>query len=70
MEITIKEVEVQKLNLQKGEVLFVKYKGEQIEVRQLMDFRKELRKVFPNNKVVVLGLPEGEDLEFSTVKPE
>jgi hypothetical protein len=70
MEITIKEVEVQRLNLQKDEVLVVKYKGDQVEVSQLMDFRTELRKIFPNNKVVILGLPENEDMEFSTIKPE
>jgi len=59
-EITFKEVEVQKLNLQPGEVLVVSVKSNEINEEGLSHLGTGLRNIFPNNKVVVLAVePEG-----------
>ena len=60
MEIKLNEVEVQKLNLQPGEVLVVKVKSNDFNDHSMSQLGSGLRRIFPNNKVVVLGVePEG-----------
>lgn len=68
-EIKITEVEVNRLNVKPGEVLFFKYKGE-FKINRLLAIRDTLKDAFPDNKVVVMGLPEEDDLVVSTVRPE
>lgn len=59
-EIKFNEVEVQKLNLQPGEVLIIKVKTEFIDNSQMTTLGQGMRKIFPNNKVIVLSVePEG-----------
>lgn len=67
MEITLKEVEVQKLNVMPGDVLIFKFKGE-IDEYQMKAFGAQLRKLFPDNKVVVLGLDDDQDIELTVLE--
>lgn len=67
IEIIIKEAEVIKITPQPGEVLFFKFKGDEWMSEQLNAMGKELRKLFPANKVVVMALPENHDLELTAV---
>jgi hypothetical protein len=68
VEIKLNEVEVTKLNLQPGEVLFVKVKSSRVSSEALNLFGEEIRELFPNNQVVVFGMDLEEDIELTTVK--
>lgn len=60
MEIKLNEIEVRKLNLQPGEVLFVTVKSDLADPDSLDRLGAGLRMIFPLNKVVVLSTePEG-----------
>jgi len=67
MELILKETEVTKLNLQQGEVLVVKVKVQEMGQDSLEEFGTKLRNIFPNNKVVVLGLGPDDDVKFETI---
>lgn len=72
-EITLKEVEVQKLNLQPGDTLVVTIRTEDVETLD-QSFVKALqdgfRKRFVNNKieVVMLAMNEAQKIDFTVVK--
>lgn len=68
MEITIREIEVQKLNVAPGEVLFVKVSGPDFDdpvIRQ--SFHNALSKTFPANRVFVVSLDEKHKIEFTPI---
>lgn len=67
MEITIKEVEVAKLNLLPGDVLFVTIKSDEIEKTMLDELGKNFSKVFPNNQVSLLGMSSDDEVKFSVI---
>lgn len=67
-EITFNEVEVQKLNLQPGEVLVVKVRSDEIGEYDIQQLSNGLRKVFPNNKVVVLSVGESGSIDLTIAK--
>ena len=69
-EITLKEVEVVKLNLQPGETLVLKIKSDEVDSFLLDSFKKSLKPHFPNNEVLILGMNPYDDIEFSTIKTE
>lgn len=69
MELTLKEIEVQRLNLKENDVLFITLKGEEFiehfdSVKQLRDGLKNL---FPQNKIIVLAIPEGHEIDLKLV---
>ncbi len=68
MEIKLNEVEVTKLNLQPGEVLFVKVKSDRVSPEALEQFGREIRELFPYNQVAVFGMDLEENIELTTVK--
>ena len=68
MELKINEVDVQKLNLQPGEVLVVKVKSDQVSADDIQSLCEGLKEFFPNNKVVVLAVEEGGDINLTTIK--
>lgn len=70
MDITLKEVEVNKISLKPGDVLVVKMKGEDFDTYHLQGFGENLRQLFPNNKVVVLGMDEGHSIEFEAINKD
>ena len=70
IEITLKEVEVAKLNLEPGDVLIVKVKSDRVAEHNFEHLEKEFNHVFKNNKVFVIGMYSEDDLQFSVVKEE
>lgn len=68
LEITIKEAEVLKICPQPGDVLFFKFKGDHFYADDVNVLGKQLRALFPANKVVVMALPDNHDIELTTVK--
>jgi len=73
MEITLNEVDVQKLSLQPGDTLVVTVKGEEFLDEKIMgDLRDSFRKKFKNNQVevVLLAMPEDHDVKLSVIKNE
>lgn len=67
MEVTIKELEVMKLNLSPSDTLVVKLKGERMSEEDSNNLAAALRRRFPNNKVIVFTLPEEHDIIFEVV---
>lgn len=68
MELSLKEVEVSKINLQPGEVLVVTVKAEDMDESSMDYLAQGFRKYFPNNKIAVLALGENDEIKFQTVK--
>ena len=65
------EVQVQKLNLQPGDTLMVTIKNNYIEPQHLAPFKKEFKRVFPNNEVFVFGMDSESEIKFAVVsQPE
>lgn len=67
-EIVIKEAEIIKVNPQPGDVLFFKFKGNDFFNDDVQRLGDRLRKLFPNNKVIVMTLPEGHEVELTSVQ--
>jgi dUTP pyrophosphatase len=67
-EITLKEVEVQKLNLQPGDFLVVTVKSDRVSPEFLDHLQKEIQDRLGNNTGVVLGHRLEEAIEFKSVK--
>jgi hypothetical protein len=75
MGITIKEIEVSKLNLQPDERLFVKIdfgnlpKNSGINLNQTLESLKEqFATLLPNSKVLVLGFGNGTKIDLTVMK--
>lgn len=69
MELTLKEAEVTKLNLQPGEALVVTIKSdERIGDKNLSALREMFNDVFPNNKTIVLAMGPNNKIDFSVIK--
>lgn len=68
--INVVNVEINRLNLQPGEVLMVTLKSEETDMSFLSDFRNGIQKLLPNNKVGVIGLNPKDSLQITIVKPE
>jgi len=70
VELTLKEAEVIKISPMPGDVLFFKFKGDQFMEDDVNNLGAQLRKMFPANKVVVMALPSGHDVELTTVQEQ
>ena len=68
VEIRINEVDFLRLNPQPGEVLLFVLKSDEADQSTLNGFGDGLRKLFPNNKVAVMGLGVGDSIDLTTVK--
>lgn len=68
VEILIKVAEVMKITPQPGDVLFFKFKGDEFYSADVNAIGKELRTLFPANKVVVMALPDNHDVELTTIE--
>jgi hypothetical protein len=68
MELKLNEVEVQKLNLQPGEVLVVKVRSDIYDERSIRELGDGLRNIFKNNKVVVLAFDIEGSIDLTTVQ--
>lgn len=70
MEIKFNEVDVAKLNLTANDILVVSVKSKVDDTadRSLELFANSLRETFDQNKVIVLGLGEDNEVKFTVVK--
>lgn len=68
MEIKINEVEVQKLNLQPGEILVVKVRSDVVRPEDMDILASQFRKLIPGNKVAVLMLGENDNIDLTIAK--
>lgn len=55
-EVTINEIEAQKINLQPGDVLMVTINHADLEQEGMMRLRDQFKRVFPNNEIMVFGM--------------
>ena len=67
MEFTIKELEVTKLNLVKGDVLAIVIKDSDVDIYTLEILQGQLAKAFPNNKAMLFGLSDDSEMRFSVI---
>ena len=68
MEIKFNEVDVAKLNLTRDDVLVITVKTKRDESSGFENFAHYLQETFDQNKVVVLGLGENDEVKFTVVK--
>lgn len=69
MELSLKEVEFVKVNLGPGDTLILKLRGEEWlnNPEQAMRLKEGFDKLFPDNPVVVLTMPNNHDVELSAI---
>ena len=70
MELTLKEVEFQKINLAPGDTLFIQMTGDEFtnNPEQVDYFRSLMQKSFPDNKVLIMAIPSGNKVEIGSIK--
>lgn len=68
IEVVIKEAELTKVNAQPGDVLFFKFKGDDFMNDDVQRLGDRLKKLFPNNKVITMTLPNNHDVELTSVR--
>lgn len=69
MELTIKEVEIAKLNLTPGDTLVVKVRGDDFDHAETLEsLRTSLRQAFPLNRIMVFSMGKDHDLEMTVMK--
>lgn len=68
IEVIIKEAEVLKINPQPGEILLFKFKGDDFMSDDVQKLGDRLRALFKTNKIVVMTLPSGHDVELTTIQ--
>ena len=68
MEVTLKEVEVQKLDLREGEVLAVTLKHDDVTYDSLKSLQKQFAALFPNNKVLVFNVGTDGDIKLAVLE--
>jgi hypothetical protein len=66
-ELKITEVEVTKLNLLPGQVLVVKVYVDDTSETDLSGLKRQLSTLFPNNKIMLFGLPVGGKIEMDVL---
>lgn len=66
------EVEINRINLKPGDVLSVKLVGELFDADAMNSLQAALTNRFPDNKILVLLLPENHDVQMEVIvtKPE
>lgn len=67
MEFTFKEIELTKINLQPGDTLAVTIKSDELDQEIMDSIKTQLKKGFPNNKVMVYGLDPNGSVEFTSI---
>lgn len=68
VELILKEVEVQRLNLKPGEVLVVQLKGDEFTDFDANSLREGFERLIPNNKVAILTVPKEANIELTTLE--
>lgn len=71
IQISLKEIEVARLNLQKGDVLALKLRGDELmDQAVIQSLKNNFQLLFPDNKIIVLGLGEENDVNFEILNAE
>jgi hypothetical protein len=65
--IKINEIEVTKINLQPGQILMASVYSDDISQADLSTLRIKLQTLFPDNKVILFGLPVDGKIEMSVI---
>lgn len=61
--------ELTRIKLEPGEVLSVKLYGDDYEQDNVADLQAKLQSLFPDNKIMMFILPNGNDLQMEVIKP-
>lgn len=66
-ELVIRDAEINKIKLEKGQVLIVKVSGGEdlISMADMDSLKKGFQSIFPNNKVVLLAVPNGSSIDLT-----
>lgn len=67
IELSIKEIEVAKLNLQPGDTLAVTIKSDGLDEYILQALKDNFKIAFPNNRVLLFGVGENDDIKFTAI---
>lgn len=67
MELTIKELEVQKLNLNEGDTLAVTIKSDDMTADVMHSLRRNFEEAMPGVRVLIFGVGFNEDVKFSVI---
>lgn len=67
-EIRLNEVDVVKINPQPGEIIIVTIKSDDVDMASMQSLRESMRKVFPNNQVMLMSVGSEGDIKFVVAK--
>lgn len=67
-EIRFNAVDLLQVNLEPGDVLIATIKSDEIDMSSMNSIGDYLRKTFPNNKVLVMGVGSEGDIKFTVAK--
>ena len=67
-EIRFNAVDLLQVNLESGDVLIATIKSDDINMSSMNSIGDYLRKTFPNNKVLVMGVGSEGDIKFTVAK--
>jgi hypothetical protein len=70
METIVRQIDLQKLSLGPGDVLVVKLKGDCFTESNMDSLKAGFSNLFPNNKIVILCTPEGNEIELTAIENE
>lgn len=71
IKLTLVEAEVLRIDAKPGETLIFKFKGDEfMEDNSVNEFGRQLRQLFPKNKVVAVALPNNHDIELTVLQNE
>lgn len=67
MELSLKEIEITKLDLQPGQVLAVKVFADDISSRDLAQLKQQIQTFFPNNRIMLFAMPVDGRIEMDVI---
>lgn len=68
MEITLREVEVAKLNVKPGDIVSVTIRSDDIDLATLNIIRDKFKDILPGVKVLLFGISKDDKIEFAIMK--
>jgi hypothetical protein len=67
VKVILEEAEIIRINPQPGDVLLFKFSGDQFSSEDVNNMGRQLRTFFPNNKCIVMTLPDEHNVELTVV---
>lgn len=68
--INITNATISKLSLSPDDVLFVTLRSDDVDVRFLESFKKQIQSFFPNNKVGIIALAISDSIKMEVYSPK